>query len=82
MGELANLPNIGKKLEKQLHLVGIDTVSQLNEVGNRTAWQRILAIDDSACYMRLCALENIRWHNLPSETKKELKAFYRETKNL
>lgn len=84
MGELAKLPNIGKKLEEQLHLVGIDTEKQLRETGSRAAWQRILAIDDSACYMRLCALEgaleNIRWHDLPPRTKQELKAFYQKIK--
>ncbi len=84
MGELSRLPNIGKTLEEQLQAVGIDTVDQLREAGSRDAWLRILAIDPSACYNRLCALEGalqgIRWHDLPAESKAELKSFYNERK--
>ena len=84
MGELSNLPNIGSKLEAQLDEVGISSVDMLKSAGSREAWLRIAAIDPSACYMRLCALEGaiegVRWHGLPEETKKELRAFYRENK--
>lgn len=38
----------------------------------------------SACYNRLCALEGalrgIRWHDLPDEVKRDLKAFYQSQK--
>ena len=84
MGELSRLPNIGKTLEEQLQAIGIDTVDQLRKAGSREAWLRILAIDPSACYNRLCALEGalqgIRWHDLPAESKAELKSFYHEHK--
>lgn len=84
MGELQNLPNIGEKLEIQLHEVGIDTFAQLKAVGSKEAWFRILSRDPSACIMRLFALEGairgIRWHNLDEDVKKELKAFYRQHK--
>ena len=80
MGELGKLPNIGRTLEEQLHEVGINTVEQLKEAGSRKAWTAIKAIDPSACYNRLCALEGalrgIRWHALPDSVKKELKDFY------
>lgn len=80
MGELAALPNIAEKLEAQLADAGIVTIGQLEEVGSREAWLRILARDPSACYMRLCALEGAiqktRWHHLDEDTKKSLKAFY------
>lgn len=84
MNELTKLPNIGTEMKKQLNAVGIETYEQLKEVGSKRAWLRILAIDSSACYNRLCGLEGAiqgaRWHYLSDETKKELKEFYRQTK--
>jgi len=85
MGELRNLPNIGPELERQLLEVEIDTVEKLKSIGSREAWLRILSRDPSACLMRLTALEGaiqgVRWHQLDETTKRELKAFYRESKN-
>ena len=84
MGELATLPNIAVKLEKQLADVGITTIEQLKEVGSRAAWLRILAQDPSACIMRLSSLEGaiqgIRWHYLDDDTKTSLRDFYKEHK--
>ncbi len=80
MRELKSLPNIADKLEAQLTEVGITSIDALKATGSREAWLRIAAIDPSACYMRLCALEGaitgVRWHNLDDEKKKELKTFY------
>ena len=80
MGELQKLPNIAEKLEAQLIEVGVPTIDALKKTGSREAWLRIAAIDPSACYMRLCALEGaiqgVRWHQLDDATKKELKDFY------
>jgi len=80
MGELRKLPNIAEKLEAQLTEVAIPTIDALKRTGSREAWLRIAAIDPSACYMRLCALEGaiqgVRWHHLDDATKKEMKAFY------
>ena len=77
MGELKALPNIADKLEQQLIEVGIPTVDALKQTGSREAWLRIAAIDPSACYMRLCALEGalrgVRWHHLDEQTKRSLK---------
>lgn len=81
---LSSLANIGKELEKQLTKVGIYTPEELKNVGSKEAWLRILQIDPSACYNRLCALEGalqgIRWHSLADEKKAELKTFYEEHK--
>lgn len=85
MGELQKLPNIAEKLEAQLTEVGIPSVDALKQAGSREAWLRIAAIDPSACYMRLCALEGaiqgVRWHHLDEQTKKEMKAFYDQNKH-
>lgn len=80
MGELSKLPNIGKVVEKQLNDVGINTVDELIDIGSKEAWLKIKEVDESACLNRLMALEgaiqNIRWHNLSEEDKKNLKEFY------
>lgn len=82
MAALKDLPNIGKTLVEQLHTAGIDTPEQLRACGSRDAWLRIQALDPSACYNRLCALEGalrgIRWHDLDADTKAALKAFYQQ----
>ena len=84
MGELRHLPNIGQELERQLHEVGIDTVAELKNVGGKGAWLRILAMDPSACIMRLSALEGailgIRWHDLDAGIKADLQVFYHQYK--
>lgn len=85
MSALSDLPNIGKVVEQQLNEVGIMNENDLRVVGSREAWLRILSIDPSACYNRLCALEGaiqgIRWHDLDDMTKIELKQFYQQEKN-
>ncbi len=84
MGELSELPNIGKVLEKQLNDVGINTVDDLVNLGSKEVWLKIKEIDDSACLNRLMALEgaiqNIRWHNLSEEDKDNLRDFYNSQK--
>jgi len=81
VASLRNLPNIGKILEEQLESIGIRTPDELRTAGSREAWMRIQAIDASACYNRLCALEGairgVRWHDLPPDVKEDLLAFYR-----
>ncbi len=84
MCKLTGLPNIGKKLEEQLISIGIETPEQLKAAGSKGAWLKIKAVDSSACYNRLCALEgaiqSIHWHNLSPEAKQDLKEFYRKNK--
>ncbi|MBR0599757.1 TfoX/Sxy family protein [Sinanaerobacter chloroacetimidivorans] len=81
MGELANLFNIGKEVERQLNEVGITTEDALRQIGSKDAWLRIKKIDDSACIHRLYALEGaiegIKKSQLSPEKKEELKEFYR-----
>lgn len=84
MSTLPQMPNIAEKLTQQLQAAGITTPQQLRDIGSRKAWLRILANDPTACANRLLALEgaiqNIRWHHLPDDTKAELKAFARQYK--
>ena len=80
MGSLAELPNIGPVLEKQLQDVGITTVQALRDAGTEDAWLRIQQIDRSACIHRLLgiegALQGVRKTYLPQARRAELKAFY------
>jgi DNA transformation protein len=84
MGELSKIINIGKKLEKQLEEVGIQTFEELKNIGSKEVWLKIYDIDSSVCYSKLCALEgaiqDIRWHNLSNEDKNKLKKFYNDVK--
>lgn len=84
MGQLANLPNIGKVVEEQLNAVGITTTEQLVNTGAEEAWLKIQSIDESACIHRLLALEGairgIKKTDIPSERKAELKEFYNSHK--
>lgn len=84
MGQLANLPNIGKVVEEQLNAVGITTAEQLVNIGAEAAWLKIQSIDESACIHRLLALEGairgIKKSDIPSERKAELKNFYNSHK--
>ena len=80
MGELSDLPNIGKVVEAQLMQVGIHSAEELKRIGAREAWLRIQKIDASACIHRLMALEGaiqgVKKSMLSDEAKAELKAFY------
>ena len=84
MVELSKLPNIGEKVEEQLHQVGITTANELKEIGAKAAWLKIQEIDESACINRLMALEGaiqgVKKTMLSDETKANLKEFYQEHK--
>ncbi|MBY6951326.1 TfoX/Sxy family protein [Clostridium botulinum] len=80
MGELSELPNIGKEVESQLNKVGIFSYDELKDIGTEQAWLKIQEIDSSACIHRLLALEGaiqgVKKTALPQERKAELKDFY------
>lgn len=80
MGELAELPNIGKAVEEQLNRIGIFTENDLKSAGAKQAWLKIQEIDASACIHRLLALEGairgMKKTALPDDVKADLKEFY------
>jgi DNA transformation protein and related proteins len=84
MEKLTDLPNISVVLENELNQSGILSPGELREVGTENAFIRILAVDESACFSKLCALEGaiqgICWHNLPAKRKEELREFFRMIK--
>lgn len=80
MGELSNLPNIGKEVERQLNQVGIFTYDELKAIGAEQAWLKIQEIDSSACIHRLLALEGaihgVKKTEISQKRKEDLKDFY------
>ena len=80
MSELTKLPNIGTELEKVLLLAAIKSVDDLLKTGSKGTFIRIKTIDPEACLDKLYAIEgacqNIRWHSLDKEKKRELKDLF------
>jgi len=80
MNYLSKLPNIGKTLADKLIQVGINTPNDLKSTGSEDSFVRIKTVDSNACINTLYALEGaiqgIRWHNLDSARKSELKDFF------
>lgn len=78
--KLEDMPNIGKVAAGRLREVGIGTPEQLRAAGSKEALLRLREQDPGACLSMLCGLEGaiqgVRWHDLPEEKKKELKAFH------
>ena len=82
MSELLKLPNVGKVLEENLRVIGIETKDQLQTMGAKEAFRRIrLQQDPDACLHMLYGIQGaifgIPDKLLPFEIKQELKAFYR-----
>jgi DNA transformation protein len=80
MGELSQLRNIGKEVERQLNQVGIHSYDELKAAGTEQAWLKIQEIDESACIHRLLgiegAIQGVKKSLLPEARKAELKQFY------
>jgi len=80
MGGLSKLPNIGNVMERRLVAVGINDVDALMKIGSKEAFIKLRLHEGDTCFNSLCGLEgaiqNIRWHNLSSETKEDLKKFF------
>lgn len=83
MEKLTDLPNIGPKLAENLEKIGVNSGTQLRELGAEEAFLRIRAqVDAAACLHQLEALvgavEGMKKSLLPQERKAELKAWYRK----
>jgi len=78
MRDLTDLPNIGKKLAEKLHDIGVTSPEELAALGSVEAVIRIAPATGKGCYNMLYALEGaiqgIRWHSIPSEIRKQIKA--------
>ena len=80
MGELQQLPNIGRVAEKLLTQAGIDTAEKLRAAGSKQAFMHIRLLDPTACLHMLYGLEGavrgVKDSTLPQDVKADLKAFF------
>lgn len=82
MNKLTDIPNIGKTLALKLNTIGINNITELEEIGSENAFIKLSNIENNGvCINMLYALEgaiqNIRWHSLDNSRKLELKEFYK-----
>ena len=79
--KLTDLPNISKVLSVVLIDAGINTPEALRRLGSKEAFVKIRMRDNTACFCKLCALEGaiegVRWHNLDTTVKEELRVFFK-----
>ncbi|HEX3028049.1 MAG TPA: TfoX/Sxy family protein [Clostridia bacterium] len=80
MDSLGKLPNIGKTMEKRLAAIGINDTETLKKIGSKEAFIKLRLHEGDTCLCTLYGLEGaiqgIRWHNLGSESKEDLKKFF------
>ena len=80
MGDLSKLPNIGSVMERRLAAVGIYDVETLLKIGSKEVFIKLRQHEGDTCFSSLCGLEGaiqcIRWHNLSSKTKEDLRKFF------
>jgi len=82
VNDLADLPNIGKVLKRNLLEVDVKTPDELRSVGSREAFLRIRAtVDPGACLHVLHGIEGairgVPDSELPQDVRDELRVFHR-----
>jgi len=74
--ELLELKNLGMATVNILHAIGINTYSELREIGAVEAYRRIKARDINVSKVMLYALEgallDTHWNELPPDLKRQL----------
>ena len=82
--KLTDLPNIGAVLAERLRAAGIETSSDLKNLGSVEVLRRVRQVcqDDLPCMNMLCALEGairgVRWHSIPKNERAQLWRRYRD----
>ncbi|MEN6325520.1 MAG: TfoX/Sxy family protein [Syntrophomonas sp.] len=81
---LSELPNIGKVMEKRLNAVKVYSVEEFMKMGSKEAFAKLRLLEGDTCFSSLCGLEGaiqgVRWHKLSSDTKSDLKEFFKSFK--
>lgn len=79
MSDLTSIRNIGQEMARKLTVVGIDSAEKLTDTGSRQAFFRLKEVYPNVCLVHLYALEgavqNVEFHELSKEKKRELKEF-------
>ena len=83
---LKDLPNIGEKFEEKLNRIGILSIDDLNSHTTFEIWDKLYEIDNKIDIIEIYSIEgakrNIKTVNLSQETKKLLKDYVRDKKNI
>ncbi len=81
MSDLIKQVNIGKDTERKLMDIGVDSFAKLKEIGSEQAFLRLQTLDPGACIDLLYGLEGaiqgVKWHALPTDTKQNLLRFHK-----
>jgi len=83
VGKLTDLPNIGAVLAEKLSAAGVETPSDLKDLGSVEALRRVrrTSEEDRPCLSMLCALEGairgVRWYSIPENERSQLWLRYR-----
>ncbi|MDF2313504.1 TfoX/Sxy family protein [Lactiplantibacillus pentosus] len=81
MATLTKLPNIGPTLAKQLEAVAITLPEQLSTMGSKDAFAAIKKVNPHACIQLLYslqgAIEDKPYTQLPTETREDLKQYFK-----
>lgn len=79
MAELRSMRNIGREMARKLAAVGIHTPEQLVREGAEQTFFRLKTWFPQVCLVHLYALEGairgVEFNRLPTDRKRELKAF-------
>lgn len=79
MTELISGRNLGKEMAKKLSNVGITSLEELTALGAKEVYRRLKEVYPQVCLVHLYVLEgaiqNMEFHNLSQEKKRELKVF-------
>ncbi len=75
--KLTDLQNIGKTLAEELTVSGVSSIEEFNLISLEELVMKLKESGFSVCLNKLYALEGakqgIRWHNLSTERKAEIK---------
>ena len=82
--ELSSMKNIGKEIEKKLQAIGIRSGEELLQIGSKEAFPQMKMRFPNVCLVHLYtlqgAIDDIEYHQLPDEVKRDLKHFSDELK--
>lgn len=81
--DFTSLPNIGKVLSLKLNEAEFTSIDELKKLGAEKVFIRLKTIEPDAClhefYAIAGAIEGVRWHDMSSQTKTDLKTFFNTT---
>lgn len=81
MSELSALPNVGPVLIDELKTIGIETPDALIDAGTLEVAVQLHTAGFHVCMSKLYAIEGaiqgVRWHELPIETRNRLKTQFK-----